>query len=172
MRETFGLSIAPGLALAAMLCPGSSLASSACPALEGACPPSLRPLGQELRVTIGSKAAALPAPAGELSTIRDVFAALRRCWAPPDRRFAAAGTQVSMRFSFKRNGEILGTPRITYITSGIPDQTRRLYAAAGRETLRRCSPLPFTDGLGGALAGRPFSVRFDEDRPDLPGGSI
>lgn len=163
---------AASLALAACAWPVLVHASSFCSGVEGACPPSLRPFGQELRVTIGSRAPASTERAGELKTIGDVFAAIGRCWAPPDRRYAAHGTQISMRLSFKRNGEILGEPRITYISPGIPDQTKQLYAAAARETVRRCSPLPLSAGLGGALAGRPFAVRFVEDRPDLPGGSI
>lgn len=32
------------------------------------------------------------------------------------------------------------------------------------EALRRCNPLPFTDGLGNALAGRPMTIRFTDNR--------
>ena len=28
------------------------------------------------------------------------------------------------------------------------------------EALQRCTPLPFTEGLGGAVAGRPFAIQF------------
>jgi hypothetical protein len=30
--------------------------------------------------------------------------------------------------------------------------------------LERCTPLPFTDGLGGAVAGRPIAIRFVDNR--------
>jgi hypothetical protein len=30
--------------------------------------------------------------------------------------------------------------------------------------IKRCSPLPFTDALGNAVAGRPFTMRFLDDR--------
>jgi hypothetical protein len=30
--------------------------------------------------------------------------------------------------------------------------------------LKRCAPLPFTQSLGGAVAGRPFIVRFIDNR--------
>ena len=47
------------------------------------------------------------------NTLREMGAALWSCWFPP------AGTQnfqVTIIFSFKRNGEVLGKPRITYST--------------------------------------------------------
>jgi hypothetical protein len=30
--------------------------------------------------------------------------------------------------------------------------------------LQRCAPLPFTEALGNAVAGRPFTMRFIDDR--------
>ena len=35
------------------------------------------------------------------------------------------------------------------------------------EALQRCTPLPFTEGLAGAIAGRPFAVPF-RTRKKLP----
>jgi hypothetical protein len=29
-----------------------------------------------------------------------------------------------------------------------------------REALQRCTLTPFTEGIGGAIAGRPFAIRF------------
>ena len=40
------------------------------------------------------------------------------------------------------------------------DNDRLQYRIAVMETLQRCTPLPFTEGLGGAVAGRPFAVPF------------
>jgi len=30
--------------------------------------------------------------------------------------------------------------------------------------LKRCAPLPFSGALGNALAGRPFTIRFTDQR--------
>ena len=35
------------------------------------------------------------------------------------------------------------------------------------ETLQRCTPMPFTDGMGGAVAGRPFAIQFHNRKPPL-----
>ena len=65
-----------------------------------------------------------------------------------------------MIVSFNREGAILGHPRITYETEGATDNDRLVYRVAVMETLQRCTPLPFTEGLGGAVAGRPFAFQF------------
>lgn len=99
-----------------------------------------------------------------LGTIRAVFATLRGCWVPPAKEDSRPGTQLSVRLSFKRNGELFGKPRVTYVTPGLPDQMRQAYWDAIEAAVERCTPLAFTKGLGGALAGRPFAIRFVDKR--------
>jgi hypothetical protein len=72
--------------------------------------------------------------------------------------------QITVLVSFKRSGELLGKPRITYETPEASDDERRAYRVAMVDALRRCTPLPFTDALGNALAGRPLTVRFIDNR--------
>ena len=72
--------------------------------------------------------------------------------------------QITAMLSFKRNGELLGKPRITYETPGASDDERMSYRVAMAQALRRCTPLRFTDALGGALAGRPLTIRFIDNR--------
>jgi hypothetical protein len=67
---------------------------------------------------------------------------------------------VTVLVSFTRDGAILGHPRVTYETEGVSDNDRLAYRIAAMEALQRCTPLPFTEGLGGAVAGRPFAIRF------------
>ena len=99
-----------------------------------------------------------------LKTIGDMFAALRGCWVPPVKDDSRAGTQLSVRLSFKRNGEPVGPPRVTYVSPGTPADVRKTYLDAVTAAFNRCTPLPFTRGLGGALAGRPIAIRFVDDR--------
>jgi hypothetical protein len=71
---------------------------------------------------------------------------------------------MSVRFSFKRSGEIIGTPRLTFATAGVPADTRATYLKAINASLGACAPLKFTGGLGGALAGRPIAIRYVDNR--------
>jgi hypothetical protein len=147
---------------------------------RGPCIPDIEyPIGQDLRLTIESVAAdANPAvsqdphdadasdkeAARKLDSIRDLFAALRACWVPPAADDAKPGMQMSVRFSFKRSGEIIGTPRITYVTPDTPSDVRDRYHDAITQALARCTPMPFTSGMGGAVAGRPIAIRFVDNR--------
>jgi hypothetical protein len=72
--------------------------------------------------------------------------------------------QMSVRLSFKRSGEMIGAPRVTYASPGVPPAARDAYHDAIRAALVRCIPLPFTPGLGGAVAGRPVAIRFVDNR--------
>ena len=99
-----------------------------------------------------------------VDTIGDMFAALRACWQPPDESEAHEGMQMSVRFAFKRDGEIIGEPRVTYTTPGVGDEARQTYRRAITQALDRCTPLPFSAGMGGAIAGRPIAIRFVDDR--------
>ena len=56
-----------------------------------------------------------------------MFDALRACWAPPGKDEARPGMQMSVRFAFKRSGEIIATPRVTYASPGVPPETRENY---------------------------------------------
>jgi hypothetical protein len=103
-------------------------------------------------------------PAAPLNTIAEVFAALDACWIPPGLDHARAGMQITVLLSFKRSGELLGKPRITYETPDASDDERLSYRVAMAQALRRCTPLPFTDALGNALAGRPLTIRFIDNR--------
>jgi hypothetical protein len=136
------------------------------------CLPQWNPaIGQDLRLTIESANAAADAGRSDddgsehkLDTLSAMFDALRACWVPPPQDEAREGMQISVRFSFKRSGEIIGTPRVTYVTPGAPRGIRDTYQHAVTAALERCTPLPVTAGLGGAIAGRPIAIRFVDNR--------
>ncbi len=137
---------------------------------EGPCIPEIDyPYGQNLQLTIESmpppnQAAKYRKPDHDLDTIGDLFAALRSCWAPPPAAVARGGMQMSVRFSFKRSGDVIAAPRVTYATAGVPAYTRSAYLKAINASLAACMPMRFTDGLGGALAGRPIAIRYIDNR--------
>ena len=137
---------------------------------DGPCIPEIYyPYGQNLQLTIETvppqdQAAKYRKPDHDLDTIGDLFAALRSCWSPPPADIARQGMQMSVRFSFKRSGEIIATPHVTYATAGVPADTRATYLKAINDSLTGCMPLKFTSGLGGALAGRPIAIRYVDNR--------
>src|SRR5262245_32804513 len=142
-----------------------------CSVLEhGPCIPEIDyPYGQDLRLTIQTVPAAQDAakykkPDHDLDNIGDLFAALRSCWSPPAEDAAREGMQMSVRFSFKKSGEMIAAPRLTFATSGVSADTRATYLNAINTSLNACLPLKFTDGLGGALAGRPIAIRYVDNR--------
>jgi hypothetical protein len=105
-----------------------------------------------------------PGDVPRIDRIREVFAAMRACWRPPRFREGPTGLQVTLRASFKRNGDAVGRPRITYFQPGGDRDARDRFVGSISEAFRRCSPLPFTAAFGSAIAGRPFTFRFVDDR--------
>ena len=93
-----------------------------------------------------------------INKVRELHAALRACWIPPS--LAHENMTISVRLSFKQNGEILDVPLITYTSLGISEDERQAYRAAVDDTLARCTPLPFSHAFGSVIAGRPIHVRF------------
>jgi hypothetical protein len=99
-----------------------------------------------------------------LDSISAMFAALRACWVPPPKDEARPGMEYTIRFAFKRDGEIVAPPRVTYASHDAPADVRDVYRDAVNAALKRCTPLHFSDGMGGAVAGRPITIRFVDDR--------
>jgi hypothetical protein len=69
------------------------------------------------------------------------------------------GLDMTIVFSLKRDGSLLGKPRITHAnTTGSPD----LQHAAGSvaRVMAKCLPVSITTSLGGAIAGQPLKVRI------------
>jgi hypothetical protein len=109
----------------------------------------------------GSAAAQQPVT---LNTLKDLGAALRACWQPPPLAQSLPGMQITVQMTFKRSGELFGNPRVTFETVGASDDERLAYRIAVADALKRCAPLPFTQTLGNAVAGRPFTMRFIDNR--------
>ncbi len=143
-------------------------APTVCPLNGAPCQPQYPfPLGVNLQLTVNSarsRRGERVDPDHQVGTIRDLFAALRRCWRPPEQDEAHVGMQMSVRFAFNRDGGIIGEPRVTYATPGIGDDARQVYRRAITEALNRCTPMPFSRGMAGAIAGRPIAVRYVDNR--------
>lgn len=142
-----------------------------CSALShGPCIPEIEyPYSENLQLTIESvppddQKDRYVRPDHDLDNIADLFAELRSCWSPPPADDAQAGMQMTVRFSFKRDGGIIAAPRMTFATAGASADIRGLYLKAINSSLDACMPLKFTGSLGGALAGRPIAIRYVDNR--------
>lgn len=102
-----------------------------------------------------------------VNTIQDIFRHLRTCWRPPSPA-KARPLDITVVVSFNRAGNILGHPRITYESAEASDNDRLQYRIAVMEALQRCTPMPFTDAMAGAAAGRPFAIQFRNRKTSPP----
>ncbi|MDX3970047.1 MAG: hypothetical protein QHD01_26080 [Bradyrhizobium sp.] len=103
----------------------------------------------------------------QVNTIQDIFRHLRTCWRPPSPA-KARPLDITVVVSFNRAGNILGHPRITYESAEASDNDRLQYRIAVMEALQRCTPMPFTDAMAGAAAGRPFAIQFRNRKTSPP----
>ena len=94
-----------------------------------------------------------------VNTLQEAFARLFSCWKPPSVA-EAIPMDITVVVSFNRSGAIMGRPRITYESPKATDSDRLVYRVAVMEALQRCSPMPFTETMAGAIAGRPLAVQF------------
>ena len=115
-------------------------------------------------LTLSTISAAQPRP-DPVDNIKEAFARFRTCWKPPPPQRANPDVAITAIVTFRRDGTILGHPKITYESENATDNDRLEYRIAVMEALQRCTPMPFTESMGGAVAGRPFAVRFQVRRP-------
>jgi hypothetical protein len=133
----------------------------------------VRPPHHALVLLAAALAFGVPAPAAraqpaEIDNLKDVRTKLYSCWKPPPES-RAHPIDITVVVSFNRSGAILGHPRITYESEQADDNDRLLYRVAVMEALQRCTPMPFSESMAGAVAGRPFAVQFhSRKRPPQP----
>ncbi|MEW6449810.1 MAG: hypothetical protein AB1490_04105 [Pseudomonadota bacterium] len=164
MKGTLALA---GLAVAA-LGPGPQPAEAACSVFhhEPCAPELLYDYG--LRFTIQSRPMdpeAAMAPKGPLNTLNDIANAMRGCWKWPPISEINTGMDLTVLLSFKRSGEIFGA-KITYQSKNVSAEERAIYHGVLLDALKLCSPLPVSESLGHAIAGRPMLFRFHDTRKE------
>ncbi|MCJ2135710.1 hypothetical protein MKK69_16890 [Methylobacterium sp. J-026] len=118
-------------------------------------------LPQTLRATIAvpvSRVATKPA-----NTLAELYPALAACWQVP----AGLGRptpesddiEITLRLSLRRDGSLIGPPRVTY-AAGVSADQRTTLVRGTLDAMARCTPAHITLGLGRAIAGRPVALRF------------
>ena len=103
-------------------------------------------------------------PMGSIGNLQELMAAFAACWEPPPIDGSRGPVDLTFQVSFKRSGELFGKPRAISFTRAVTDEERRRYYTAVAEAVDRCAHMPFTDSMGGAVAGRPFRINFRDRR--------
>ncbi len=108
----------------------------------------------------GGEREAPSAKDGPVDTLRALYPALSACWQAPEGLARFERIEITARFSLRRDGSVIGTPRITFTQVPGEERARDLLTRAALEAIARCTPVALTPALGGAIAGRPLTLRF------------
>ena len=72
---------------------------------------------------------------------------------------------ITVGMTLKRDGTMFGQPTITYSKLTGDGDTQKRFVATALAALAACTPVPITDALGGAIAGRRIFIRFQSQAP-------
>jgi hypothetical protein len=100
---------------------------------------------------------AAPALAQPANNLQDLFAQFGACMKGVA---GEPGAQLTIAFSLRRDGSLLGKPHISFSRLPADAGARAGFLDGVAEAFARCTPASITDALGGAIAGRPLTVRF------------
>jgi hypothetical protein len=111
-------------------------------------------------LVLGLAVAPVPAARSEpAATLQALWAALGTCTARARFALEASGSEVTVLFTLRRDGSLQGQPRITHSRLVGDAASQRDFVAGALAALAACFPVPITEGLGGAIAGRPIRYR-------------
>jgi hypothetical protein len=100
------------------------------------------------------------APANTLMDMRRQFSA---CMSGTP--IGPSGSAVTIVFMMKRDGSIFGKPRITFAHLEGDQEARRRFIDDAERAIDSCLPFKVTPALGGAIAGRMFSITLGREKP-------
>ena len=103
-------------------------------------------------------------PTEPINNLQELSQAFARCWSPPPVDTSRQPVDLTFQVSFKRSGELFGKPRAIQFARPVTSEERERYYTAVAEAVERCSQMPFTESMGGSVAGRTFRVNFIDAR--------
>ena len=98
-----------------------------------------------------------PASAAPVDTLNGLFAQFRACLRLPA---AMPPAEVTLRFSLRRDGALVGRPHVSFARLPAQAEGKRAVLEAVAAAFDRCFPARITDSLGAAVAGRPLTLRL------------
>ena len=93
------------------------------------------------------------APANTLADLSRQFSA---CMAT--RPLENSSSQMTIAFAMRRDGSVMGKPRITYSHLEGDAPAKQRFVASVERAVGSCLPIGVTPALGGAIAGRIFTI--------------
>jgi len=99
----------------------------------------------------------LPSEAAVLNTMDDVGDAIQACWTPPA---DAGNSTVTLSFSFKRDGSLIGPPRPTAAKVAGDDKARKAFIDAAIAAVKNCTPLSLSPALAQGIGGNVFKLQL------------
>lgn len=104
-----------------------------------------------------SAGVACPSSAATINTMDDVGVAIQSCWTPP----ADAGkSTVTLSFSFKHDGSLIGPPRPTAVKVSGDDKARKAFIEAAIAAVKNCTPLTLSPALAKGIGGNVFTLQL------------
>jgi hypothetical protein len=107
---------------------------------------------------------ALPQETPPANTLMDMRRQFGECMA--GKPLGPAGSQLTIMFMMKRDGSIFGKPRITYSHLEGDQESRQRFVDDAERAVSACLPFKVTPALGGAIAGRLFSITLGAPKPE------
>jgi hypothetical protein len=107
---------------------------------------------------------ALAEDAAPANTLVDLGRQLGACM--KDKPAGPAGSQLTIMLTMKRDGSILGKPRITFSHLEGDKQARQAFVDDTERAVETCLPFRITPSLGGAIAGRPFVITLGRPKAE------
>lgn len=98
-----------------------------------------------------------PSYAATLNTMDDVGVAIQACWTPPA---DAGNSTVTLSFSFKRDGSLIGPPRPTAVKVAGDDKARKAFIEAAIAAVKSCTPLSLSPTLAKGIGGNVFTMQL------------
>ena len=95
--------------------------------------------------------------ADPLKTMDDVGSALQSCWKPPS---GFVDASVTLSFSLKRDGSLIGPPKAAAISVKGNDQDRKAFVGAAIKAVESCVPLELAPALANGIAGTVYTMEF------------
>jgi hypothetical protein len=68
--------------------------------------------------------------------------------------------EVTLTMAFRADGALIASPRVAFSMPAADQPGQQRFIFDITTTLANCTPLRFSSGLGGAIAGRPYRFRY------------
>lgn len=83
-----------------------------------------------------------------------------KCWQAPTTE-PPQTVEATIRVRFSRSGAVIGEPRVVYVKPAGKPALKEEIAKSALAAVKACTPLPLSEKLGAAIAGRMFAIRLN-----------